>query len=225
MSERASPSFPPVRLSAQDLTVARGGVALARGVSFTVGPGEALIVRGPNGAGKTSLMRMAAGLAPVEEGALTLADGAGRNLGRELYPSDAVAWLGHADGLSPNETPRAHVGFHARWRGGVASADEAARRVEDALAEFDVARFAHRPARRLSAGQRRRAALARVAASHLPLWLLDEPAAPLDVAGRAALAAAVARHRAAGGLVVAVAHDVLDWPDAQTLRIEAGGAA
>lgn len=195
------------------LGLARGERVLAQGLAFALEGGEALIVEGPNGAGKTTLLRVMAGFCPPLAGSATLAgwDGA-------VAPGGAVAaYLAHADGLSPHETPRRHARFHTLWAGGHADA------VAPALAGMGADAFADQPARRLSAGQRRRAALARVAASGRPIWLLDEPAAPLDAQGRAALAQIVAQHRRVGGVVIAAAHDRLDWPDAKTLRL--GGRA
>ncbi len=211
MPSTPADALPRVQLEAREIDVVRAGTTLARGVSFALQPGDALILRGPNASGKTSLLRMIAGFAPDPSGRLQLrsVDDA-----QALDPADAVAWSGHADGLRADETPRSHIGFFARWTGG-------ARRIDDALEALGLSHVADRPARRLSAGQKRRLALARVWASNRPLWLLDEPYAPLDDAGRAALSDIAARHRARGGLIVASAHQTLDWPDAEELRLEA----
>jgi heme exporter protein A len=201
--------YPSPRLDVRGLTLARGDLVLARGLDLKLDPGEALLVRGPNGSGKTTLLRALAGFTPVPEGeiAITLS-------GRAAEPGEAIAYLGHADGLRRTETPRAHLDFMARWLG----ADPG--RVPAALAAFRLEGIADAPARRLSAGQRRRAALARLVAAPRPIWLLDEPAAPLDSAGRAALAALVADHRAAGGMVIAAVHDEPEWDAARRLDIE-----
>lgn len=201
--------YPPARIEAQGVALARGELTLARNITFSLAPGEAILLRGANGSGKTTLLRALAGFTPIEAGriALTLD-------GQEVEPAELVAYLGHADGLRRTETPRGHLIFVAKWLGAGTG------RITAAIRHFGLGPIADAPARRLSAGQRRRAALARLAAAPRPIWLLDEPAAPLDASGRAALASLVAAHRAAGGAVVAAVHDEPGWPDARTIRIE-----
>jgi heme exporter protein A len=203
------PPYPPARIEVRGVTLARGELTLAKDIALTLGPGDAVLLRGPNGSGKTTLLRALAGFTPIEAGeiALTLD-------GREAEPAEMVAYLGHTDGLRRTETPRDHLTFIAQWLGAGTS------RIDLAIRHFGLAPIANAPARRLSAGQRRRAALARLAAAPRPIWLLDEPAAPLDANGRAALGALVAAHRAAGGAVLAAVHDEPDWPDAGAIRIE-----
>jgi heme exporter protein A len=211
MSAAAIPDFAPypaARLEARGLTLARGDRVLAQGLDVAVEPGDALLVRGPNGAGKSTLLRVLAGFTPYPEGALELTLST-----LEAEPGEAIAYVGHADGLRRTETPRAHLDFIARWLG----ADPG--RVAAALAHFRLEAIADAPSRRLSAGQRRRAALARLVAAPRPIWLLDEPAAPLDAAGRAVLATLVEAHRAVGGAVVAAVHDVPDWAEARSLEL------
>ncbi|MGD2131889.1 MAG: heme ABC exporter ATP-binding protein CcmA [Maricaulaceae bacterium] len=203
------PPYPKGRLDVRDLALARGDRPLARGVAFALEPGEAILLRGANGSGKTTLLRTLAGFTPKAGGEISLTlDGA------DVFPGEALAYLGHADGLRRTETPRAHLGFINAWLG----ADGAC--TARAIDYFKLGPIADAPAQRLSAGQRRRAALARLIAAPRPIWLLDEPAAPLDAAGRAALSALVAAHRAAGGAVIAAVHDTPDWPDARELRLE-----
>ncbi len=136
----------------------------------------------------------------------------------DLEPDDARAgglhMLGHQDGLKTNRTAREELAFWSAWTG--ATADGAARAVAalalEPLLDLDV--------RKLSAGQRRRVALARLVAAPRPLWLLDEPMAPLDVQMRARFGALMAEHLAAGGLILAAVHDPLPVP-ARTLEIGA----
>jgi heme exporter protein A len=113
-----------------------------------------------------------------------------------------IAWLGHLDGLKGDLTVRENLEVAQRLRG-------ASGPVDVALAAFDLVPLAARPARTLSAGQRRRAALARVVASGAPVWLLDEPLNALDSAAQDALRAALDSHLAAGGLAVAATHTPL----------------
>jgi len=198
-------AFPPASLILEAVTATRGAKTLVRDLSLDLKAGEALLLTGANGAGKTTLLRVMAGLYAPDAGTVTMSP----------EPHRAAAWLGHADGIKPGESPRESLAFHAALTG----ADRANTRT--ALAAMGMDALADRPAQRLSRGQKRRAALARVIASHRPVWLLDEPAGPLDTDGRARLAAAIATHRARGGIVVAATHQNLDWPDARTLEIGA----
>ncbi len=204
------PARPPITLQIDDMALQRGGRVLTRGLSLRLGPGEALIARGPNGAGKTSLLRALAGFTPLAGGAVHYAD----PQGQRFEAGQIAAYYGHADGLRPQETPRRHARFFATWFGGHTGPGA----VEEALAALGLTAQADTPARRLSAGQRRRAALSRLAVSGRPVWLLDEPHAALDTDGAARLDALIAAHRAAGGLVVAAVHGPAAWPDVRTLR-------
>jgi heme exporter protein A len=207
------PPYPASRLDVVGLTLARGDFELARGLALTLAAGDAVLLRGPNGSGKTTLLRALAGFTPVPEGEVRLS-----LAGRDAEPEEAIAYVGHADGLRRTETPYAHLAFIAQWLGYDLS------RLPAAFAHFHLDAIAGAPSRRLSAGQKRRVALARLIAAPRPVWLLDEPAAPLDVAGRAALAALVAAHRAAGGAVIAAVHDEPGWPDAATMRLGTAAA-
>ncbi len=205
-----------IAVSVRDLTLVRGGAPIVEDLSFDLEPGDALVLRGPNGSGKTTLLRALAGLMKPAAGTVRFMresdrfDG-GQAFARRAAPEDTLAYLGHSEGIAPNETPLQHVRFHARWfRGDTAYLS--------ALAAMGAAPFARTPARRLSAGQKRRAALARIVASDKPLWLLDEPAAPLDTDGRVLLDDVIARRRKAGGIIIAAAHDTLGWTNTKTLQ-------
>ena len=165
----------------EDVACRRGGRLLFEGLSLSLSPGEALHLTGPNGSGKSSLIRLAAGLLRVESGSVERS---------ELALAD--------DGLAlDRELPlRRALGF---WGGAV----------DDAMDALDLARLAQVPVRLLSTGQAKRAALARVAASGVPLWLLDEPLNGLDNDGVARLDVLVADHLARGGAVLAASHGPL----------------
>lgn len=199
-----------MRIAGERLTCIRGDRLVFAELDFVLDPGEAMILRGPNGSGKTSLLRICAGLLPPAEGRLT-ADGRAVAEDPEAFAA-ALHFVGHLDPLKPVLTVAENVRFWARLRGG--SGD-----VQTALARFGLTDLADLPARYLSAGQRRRANLARLAASPAALWLLDEPTTALDEQACRALAELVAAHRAGGGMVMAATHVALDMPGAADFRL------
>jgi heme exporter protein A len=187
-------------LTAEKLACARGERRLFDGLSFTVRAGQALAVEGANGAGKTSLLRLLAGFLTPVSGRVVVKDAEGETTDAELR-GKRVGWLGHHDGLKPQLTVREQLDFYAALYG--APADAAV------LDQVGLSRQADLPCRYLSAGQRRRLALARLLVSQRPLWLLDEPFAALDAAGQALVAQLMARHCGQGGIVIAATHDPL----------------
>ncbi len=201
-----------MRLSAWDLTIERGGRRIVVGLSFTADEGAALIVTGPNGAGKSSLLRALCGFLPLERGGFALegAD-AERSLGEQAH------YLGHADGVKGALTAGENLAFAAAMLGGQSSRDVG----RAALAQVGLAHVIDFPARLLSAGQRRRVALARLLTADRRLWLLDEPATALDAAAQAALKAIMQTHLRGGGIIVAAAHAPLGLEGARELRLGA----
>jgi heme exporter protein A len=187
-------------LTAEKLACVRGDRHLFAGLSFRLQAGQALSVEGPNGAGKTSLLRMIAGFLAPAAGTLALTDGAAVITDAEERGC-FVGWLGHQDGLKPHFTVIEQLRFYAGLY--AAKADAAL------LDRVGLARQRDLPCRYLSAGQRRRLALARLLVSNRPLWLLDEPFAALDAAGQAMVAAAMTAHCGGGGMVIAATHDPL----------------
>lgn len=165
----------------EQVALRRGGRLLFEDLDLAVGPGEALLVTGPNGSGKSSLLRLAAGLLRPERGKV---EHSGLALADDRLALDRELPLGKA------------LEF---WGGATGEALEA----------LGLAAFIDVPVRLLSAGQAKRASLARVAASRASLWLLDEPLNGLDRAGLERFAALVDRHREAGGAVVAASHSPL----------------
>jgi heme exporter protein A len=203
MAELAGDRGPHViqALELHGLAVRRGGRLLFSGVELTLSAGEACALTGANGAGKTSLLRAVAGLVGVDAGEITFG---GADPG-EARASD-LHLVGHQDGLKPARTAREELAFWSRWSGGdAAGADGAAAALElGPLLDLEV--------RRLSAGQRRRLALARLLAAPRPLWLLDEPLSPLDAGWRTRFGAMMQTHLAGGGLILAAVHDPLPIP-------------
>jgi heme exporter protein A len=167
-----------------------------RGLDFVVGGGDLLHLVGPNGSGKSTLLRVMAGLLPVIEGQISW-DGAPVAQDRDGHRARLI-YLGHADAIKGALSVFENLAFWCTMAGG---GDAAA-----GLARFNLAPLADLPARFLSAGQRRRLNLARLAAIPAALWLLDEPAASLDTASEQVLEDEITRHRAAGGLVVMASH-------------------
>jgi heme exporter protein A len=201
----------PALLDVTGLCCRRGGRPVFEGVSFALAAGELLALTGRNGSGKTTLLRALALLVPAEAGAIRW-QGDAITDDRETWHR-RIAWLGHLDGLKGDLGVRENLELACRLR------EEASERVDEALAAFDLSPLAHRAVRTLSAGQRRRTALARVAASHAPLWLLDEPLNALDAASQAALLAVLERHLAAGGLAIAATHAPIGLAQARSLEL------
>ncbi len=201
-----------MRLRAWDLTIERGGRRLFAGLSFEAGEGSALLVTGPNGAGKTSLLRALCGFLPAQSGGFAL-----EGVDSERTVGEQAHYLGHADAVKGALTAGENLAFWAGALGGDSS--EAARRA--ALARLGLAHAIDFPARLLSAGQKRRVALARLLIAHRPLWLLDEPTTTLDAAAQSAFAGIMDAHLSRGGIIVAATHASLGLPDAQELRLGA----
>jgi heme exporter protein A len=197
-------------ITATALTVSRGERMLFRDLSFVIAPGEAVALTGANGAGKTTLLRTLAGFIRPDAGTVTFAD---------IEPAEArahrVHWLGHLDGLKTGRRAGEELEFQARWSG--AEADG----IAAAIAGLALEPLLDLEVRKLSAGQRRRLAFARLIAAPRPLWLLDEPFAPLDARWRAALGLMMQAHLDTGGAILAAVHDPLPVA-ARALDIGAG---
>jgi heme exporter protein A len=184
-----------VSLDSKNLTGIRGGRVLFRDLSFRVEAGRALCVEGANGAGKTSLLRMLAGFLAPASGTIRFGDaGDGEERGKR------VGWLGHHDAVKPQMSVRETLAFFARLYDG---------EMGDALDAVGLARLADLPGQYLSAGQKKRVALARLKISGRPLWLMDEPLASLDAAGKRIAADLVTAHCAGGGIAVIATHEPL----------------
>ncbi len=194
-------SAAPAVLEVSNLACRRGGRLVFADFSFRLAPGEALVVRGVNGSGKSSLLRLLAGLLTPETGSIRFA---GAEIAADLPRwHRRIAWLGHRDGLKPAETPAEFMRFSARVRD-LKSDDPAT-----ALDMFGMTAEAHTALYRLSAGQKRRVALATVFAAEATLWLLDEPTTALDSKASTQFQVGLARHVDAGGMAVITAHDAL----------------
>ncbi|SER21872.1 heme exporter protein A [Faunimonas pinastri] len=190
-------------LVADDLSCERGGRLIFSGVSFRLEPGRSLALRGPNGSGKSSLLRLVAGLIrPVDGHVRFEVGGQGADAGRMHY-------LGHLDAFKASLTLLETLAFWCR----VYALDEPAPDEDAILDAIDRVGLAHAtdlPIGALSAGQRRRAGLARLILMPRPLWLMDEPTSALDRDGEGLLGEAMRDHLAAGGSILVATH--LDLP-------------
>jgi heme exporter protein A len=205
-----------MRLRAWDLGIERGGRRVVAGLSFEAPEGSALIVTGPNGAGKTSLLRALAGFLPIETGGFALEGGDG-----EKTVGEQAHYLGHADGVKGALTAGENLAFSAAMLGG----DSSLAALRAALASVGLAHAIDFPSRLLSAGQRRRVALARLLVADRPLWLLDEPTTALDAAAQSAFAAIMQVYLQGGGIIVAAAHAPLGLEGAHELKLGAKAEA
>lgn len=185
-----------MQLSVDNLSVARGGIAVLEGVSFIVNTGEALILRGPNGIGKTTLLRALAGLQPALCGDINA-------------PSESIAYAAHSDGIKHVLSVRENLEF---WADVFGTKD-----IAPAISAFELGPLANRSAGALSAGQKRRLGLARLLVTARPIWILDEPTVSLDTHAVAMFANAIKSHLSTGGIALIATHidlgleaDILD---------------
>jgi len=204
-------------VSITDLALSRGDRPLFDGFNLAVAAGEAVALTGANGAGKTSLLRAIAGFIRPDAGEIAFAGAQGaidpdEARGRDLH------LLGHLDGLKSGRTAWEELLFQVEWSGGTQTG------AGTACETLDLSRLRNLEVRKLSAGQRRRLALARLVASPRALWLMDEPLTPLDAAWRARFGRIMAAHVAEGGMIIAAVHDPLPIP-ARGVEIGAVGVS
>lgn len=189
-------------LSAHNLHLWRGDTHVLRGVGFELQDGQCLQVTGANGAGKTTLLRALSGLAYLEEGQVRWC---GEPIARDLMAyHGTLAYLGHENGLKGDLTARENLRFGAGLRRPVGAGA-----IDEVLGRMGVAAQRDLPLRQLSAGQRRRVALARLLLLAAPLWILDEPTANLDAAGHALIEQLLEEHLDAQGMAVVATHQPL----------------
>ena len=196
-----------MELKAQDLTCERGGRIVFRNVSLSLKPGQLMQLTGPNGSGKSSLLRLIAGLNEAQVGSVALEGGeADLTIGQQAH------YVAHQEPVKSALSVSENLSF---WRDFLGGGD-----VDDALEAFDLSRLASYPAGLLSAGQKRRLALARIVLVPRVLWLLDEPTVGLDTSSLDRFVKVMAKQLDDGGMIIAATHVPLGRdPD---LRLDLG---
>lgn len=200
-------------LSVQGLHLWRGDRHVLRGVSFTLEAGRCALLTGKNGAGKTTLLRAIAGLLDPEGGQVRWRDTPARTIRDDFHAE--LAYLGHEPALKGDLTGHENLRFAVGIRRDVPDAE-----IRSALARTGAAGFSDRQVRTLSAGQRRRIALAGVLLAQATLWLLDEPTTNLDADGQQLVADLAAEQLARGGLIVAAVHHSLPLAPETLVSVE-----
>ncbi len=199
-----------MELTAKDLTCERGGRIVFRDLSLALKSGQLLQLTGPNGSGKSSLLRLIAGLNEAQAGTITLEGGE-----PDLSIGQQAHYIAHQEAVKTALSVEENLAFWRDFLGGG--------NVDAALDAFDLTRLSSYPAGLLSAGQKRRLALARLVLVPRMLWLLDEPTVGLDTASLSRLAGVMARQLDRGGMIIAATHVPLGRePDC---RLELGSAA
>ncbi len=197
-----------MRLQVNKLSCVRSGRRIFEDVSFVLEQGRALVVTGRNGAGKSTLLAILAGQLRASGGTIAVSD-----VGERTLP-ECLHLIGHREALKAAMTARENLEFAANLLGTPALSAEAALERVGLLHATDM------PIAYLSAGQKRRVALARLLVAHRPLWLLDEPTSALDTASQEVLFAMLNTHLAEGGMLIAATHQDMPINHLDTLRIE-----
>ena len=206
-------------LSVHDLACTRGERLLFKGMNFTVGSGELLLVQGGNGQGKTSLLRLLTGLSRPDQGEVRWR-GELIQRQRDTYHAE-MAYLGHANGVKADLNPIENLRFAEGLQGRAFDAARATATLE----RLGLARCLDLPCRVLSFGQRRRVALAALLMATAKLWILDEPLTGLDAHAVALMEQLIRDHLAGGGLAVATTHQALNLEGILVKRLLVGKAA
>ena len=200
-----------LRLCVRNLTVERAGRTVLDDLTFALDPGEAIVVTGANGTGKSTLLGVLAGVIVPAKGSLWVEGGSGA-------APEYMHYVGHRDALKPSLTALENLSFWSAMLGDARDTDVRARA---ALAAFGLAHAVDLPAAYLSAGQKRRLALARLLCADRPIWLLDEPTSALDATAQQRFSERMADHLAAGGMIVAATHAPLGLASSRALKLGA----
>lgn len=199
VQEAASCNF----FSGKGLGCVRNDTVLFNGISFTLEGGEILQIQGPNGSGKTTLLRILCGLALADEGEIFWN---GKNIhdNRHDYFRE-LSYIGHVNGIKTELTALENLDI-----AGALAASGNGVSLREALVTVGLAEYENTPAQRLSSGQRRRLALARLLITATRIWILDEPFTALDDYGKRLIKEMIATHAAGNGITVLATHDAVD---------------
>lgn len=201
-----------MRITAENLSCERGGRTVFSDQNFSLGSGEFLQLAGPNGSGKSSLLRLLANLSEPSLGKITLEGGS-----PELTLGQQAHYIAHSDASKSALTVTENLIF---WRDFLGGGD-----LQHAVESVNLSALADYPVALLSAGQKRRLALARLALVPRAIWLLDEPSVGLDEASQKLLVALMSKHLKAGGLIVAATHVPLGLKPQKNLYLNGKGQA
>jgi heme exporter protein A len=204
-------SNPPHWLQGEDLSCTRDDRLLFEGLSFSVHPGQVLLLEGNNGSGKTSLLRIICGFREPDTGAVSWC---GEEIPQSQYYSD-MAYVGHLDGIKKELTVLENLKLS------LALGQSGKLTIQKALDKVQLTGYDDTLIQALSAGQKRRLSLARLLITHNVLWILDEPFTSLDKQGISMIESLMAEHCAKGGMMVMASHhDVnLQGVDVQRIRL------
>ena len=204
--------------SAEGLVVGRGRAAVAGPFDFRLTAGEALLVSGPNGAGKSTFLRTLAGFLPPLAGLIGVHGLIAPDGEPAVHLGEIAHHIGHRNAMKPGLSVGDNLSFWARYG---RAPHPSPRDIASALEAVGLPDLSRLPFGYLSAGQQRRASLARLVLLERPVWILDEPTAALDTAAQEGFAALMASHRKKGGMIVAATHQPLGLSDAKELVIRA----
>lgn len=196
------------QLNIRDLSLQRGDRLLLEKLDISVSSGEAIEIRGPNGSGKTTLLRAIAGLHSPKSGTINISGGV------DLEHSEYIGLLSHLDAIKPNETIEHQLHFWCE----LFCVSKV--KLTTVVQKLKIKHLLGLLGGSLSAGQKRRVAIARIMLSERPIWLLDEPAAPLDDDGRKILGSILQEHLNNGGIIIAAVHDALPIKHSRVLQID-----
>ena len=200
-----------MKLVVKDLAVNRAGQEDVSGISFELASGESLVVTGENGSGKSTTLRSLAGLLPLAKGQISLFDENGKQF--ENPVREYCHFLGHENGMKPTLTVRENLDFWQQFMG------EELLPVEEALEEVGLTHAIDNPYYYLSAGQKRRVAIARLLVSDRPIWILDEPTSGLDAHSVRLFAGLAKAFTDDDGILIAATHLPLGLKKTKTLEI------
>ena len=189
-------------LNARSITCVRGDRLLFQDLSLQLHPGEACQIQGGNGVGKTTLLRVLCGLSLPESGEVFW-NAAPIREDPEKFQSDLI-YIGHSNGIKLDLTPKENLAFALTLHSGTTDVS-----IDEALDRVGLSGSQHLLCRVLSAGQRRRVAIARLYLSRAPLWVLDEPLGTIDAAGVKAIENVIETHLGQGGMTVFTTHQPL----------------